>query len=373
MTSPHAIPCLTRPGRDTCQPRFHAAISHEANRRPNSPTISLTDLLTDWLIDWMIDLTICAKASRARRKKRRASALRHAASPSSQKARWNSQLSRLEKSACAPGKVAPRDLALIRLRQRPPQRVVALKLAEQEPLPAQRVHSVGNPGASGALWIYSSGLIRQVYRKEWRYVDGPARVARVIEMQSPINPGHSGGPVVNDSGELVGVVSGKRTEAALMSWCIAGAEVKAYLAFVEALIEPKTAVAFHRRGVRTLERGLATRAVEDLSAAYRLNPKSADILADRAMAYRERRDYDLAFDDIAEALRLNPRHAPSFNVRGCIYTDRAENDTALREFRRAIQISKIIDLTPCGARLLNGCHVPVGTRLVSNCSSCSGR
>src|SRR5262249_48053859 len=143
----------------------------------------------------------------------------------------------------------PRDLALIRLRQRPP-RVAALKIAAQEPLPAQRVHSVGNPGASGALWIYSSGSIRQVYRKEWRYVDGPARVARVLEMQSPINPGDSGGPVVNDSGEVVGVVSGKRPEAALMSWCIAGAEVQGYLAEVEPLIEPKTAVAFHRRGVR---------------------------------------------------------------------------------------------------------------------------
>jgi tetratricopeptide (TPR) repeat protein len=233
----------------------------------------------------------------------------------------------------------PRDLALIRLRQRPPKGVTALKLAEQEPTPAQRVHSVGNPGASGALWIYSSGLVRQVYRKEWRYVDGPARVARVIEMQSPINPGDSGGPVVNDTGEVVGVVSGKKTEAALMSWCIAGVDVQAYLAEVEPLIEPKTAAAFHRRGVRNLQRGQATRATEDLSAAYRLNPKSADILADRAMAYRDRKDYDLAFDDLAESLRLNPRHAPSFNVRGCIFTDRAENDQALKEFRRAIQIN----------------------------------
>ena len=108
MSPPHAISRLTRPGHDTCKPRFHAAISHEANRRPISPTISLTDLLTDWLIDWMIDLTICAKASRARRKKRRATALRHAASSVSQKACWNSQLPRREKSACAPGKVGSR-------------------------------------------------------------------------------------------------------------------------------------------------------------------------------------------------------------------------------------------------------------------------
>jgi tetratricopeptide (TPR) repeat protein len=233
----------------------------------------------------------------------------------------------------------PRDLALIRLRERLPESVVALKLADREPRPGERMHSVGNPGASGALWIYSTGMVRQVYRKEWRYVDGPARVARVIEMQSPINPGDSGGPVVNDAGEVVGVVSGRKTDAALMSWCIAGAEVQSYMAEVRTLVNPKTAAAFRLRGTRALERGQAIRAVEDLSAAHRLDPKSADILADRAMAQRTRKDYDLALDDVAEALRINPQHAMAYNVRGCIHTDRGENDLALKEFRRAIQIN----------------------------------
>ena len=194
----------------------------------------------------------------------------------------------------------PRDLALVRLRDRPPAGVTALKVADREPRPADRVHSIGNPDASGALWVYSTGTVRQVYRKEWRYADALARAARVLEMQSAINPGDSGGPVVNDAGELVGVVSGKKAEAALMSWCIAAAEVKEYLAEARPLVEPKTAAAFYRRGVRSLGRGLAVRAVDDLSAAYRLAPKSADVLAARALAYRARKDYDLALDDIAE-------------------------------------------------------------------------
>src|SRR5262249_47446140 len=152
----------------------------------------------------------------------------------------------------------PRDLALIRLRDKPPDSIAALKLAGKEPQPAERVHSVGNPSASGALWIYSAGRVRQVYRKEWRYAEGPARVARILEMQSPINNGDSGGPVVNDAGEVVGVVSGKKPEAVLMSWCIAGAEVRAYLEEARPLVEPKTAAAFQRRGVRALQRGHAT-------------------------------------------------------------------------------------------------------------------
>ncbi len=233
----------------------------------------------------------------------------------------------------------PRDLALIRLREKLPPGVAELKLASREPRPGDRVHSVGNPSASGALWIYSTGRVRQVYRKEWRYSDGPARTARVVEMQSPINPGDSGGPVVNDDAEVVGVVSGKKTDAALMSWCIAATEARDYLAFARPLVQPKTAFAFHRRGLRTLERGQPIRAIDDLSAAHRLNPKSADILADRAMAYRDRKDPDLALDDIAEALRLDPQSAGAFNVRGCIHTDRGESDEALKDFRKAIQIN----------------------------------
>jgi len=233
----------------------------------------------------------------------------------------------------------PRDLALVRLRDKLPERVAALRLAKQEPQPAERVHSVGNPSASGALWIYSAGTVRQVYRKEWRYADGPVRVARILEVQSPINNGDSGGPVVNDAGEVVGVVSGKKPEAVLMSWCIAGTEVRMYLEEALPLVEPKTAAAFRRRGVRALQRGLAIRAVEDLSAAHQLDPKSADILVNRALAHRARKDYDMAFDDVAEALQLDPQHEGAWNVRGCVHMDRGEYDQALREFRRAIQIN----------------------------------
>jgi tetratricopeptide (TPR) repeat protein len=232
----------------------------------------------------------------------------------------------------------PRDLAVIRLRERPPEGVTAITVAEREPRPGDRVHSIGNPGASDALWVYSAGTVRQVYRKEWRYTTGPARAGRIVETQSAINPGDSGGPVVNDAGELVAVVAGKLPQASLVSWFIAAAEVKEYVKEVRPLVEPKTAAAFQRRGLRALERGLAARAVEELTEANRLDPKSADILAGRALAHRARKDYELALDDCNEALKLEPRHAGALNVRGCVNTDRGQFDEALKDFRRAIQL-----------------------------------
>jgi tetratricopeptide (TPR) repeat protein len=150
--------------------------------------------------------------------------------------------------------------------------------------------------------------------------------------------------VVNDAGEVVAVVSGRQPDAALVSWCIAVDEVKVYMEETRPLVEPKTAAAFHLRGQRTLQRGQPMRAIEDLSAAHRLDSKSADILADRALAYRVRKDYDLALDDLAEAFKLNPRHPGAFNVRGCIRTDHNENDEALKDFRRAIQLDPNVAL-----------------------------
>ena len=57
---------------------------------------------------------------------------------------------------------------------------------------------MGNPGASDAYWVYTSGAISQVYQKTIRYNTQTVQ-ARVLETQSPINPGDSGGPVVNDA------------------------------------------------------------------------------------------------------------------------------------------------------------------------------
>jgi tetratricopeptide (TPR) repeat protein len=232
-----------------------------------------------------------------------------------------------------------RDLAVIRLRKRPPDGVAVVKLAEREPRPGDRVHSIGNPDASDALWVYSAGTVRQVYRKAWRYGAGPVRTGRVVETQAAINPGDSGGPVVNNAGELVAVVAGKQPEASLMSWCVAAAEVKEYYEEVRPLIEPKTAETFQRRGLRALNRGLAFRAVEDLSEAHRLAPKSADIIVARALAHRVRKDFELALDDCDEALKLDPQHEGALNVRGCVNTDRGRFDDALKDFRRAVQLS----------------------------------
>jgi len=124
------------------------------------------------------------------------------------------------------------DLALIRI-DRVPDGVAELPLAASSPEPGAAVHSIGNPGKSGALWVYTPGKVRQVYSKKWKAKLDERTVhtfeAKVIETDSPTNPGDSGGPLVNDKGELVGVTQGGALDAQSLSIFVDLSEVKRLL------------------------------------------------------------------------------------------------------------------------------------------------
>lgn len=121
-----------------------------------------------------------------------------------------------------------RDLALIQLAKLPSD-VKAIKLSDEGATPGEDVESIGNAGTTEALWVYSSGTVRAVYQKQFRTGAGEHDF-KVVETQSPINSGDSGGPVVNGKGELVAVSQAISTKARLVSYCVDISELKTFLA-----------------------------------------------------------------------------------------------------------------------------------------------
>ncbi len=121
-----------------------------------------------------------------------------------------------------------RDLALIEL-DRIPADVSAIQLAPESSGPGEAVQSVGNSGLTEALWVYTSGTVRSVYQKQFRTGTGEHDFM-VLETQSPINQGDSGGPVVNNKGELLGICQSLSPKARLVTYCVDISEVKAFLA-----------------------------------------------------------------------------------------------------------------------------------------------
>jgi S1-C subfamily serine protease len=100
-----------------------------------------------------------------------------------------------------------RDLALIQM-QVIPQGALALPLAREGAKKGDRVHSIGNPGESDKLWVCTTRTVRDVTYQSRATGNDKIKVpieAHIIITDTPGRPGESGGPLVNDRGELIGV------------------------------------------------------------------------------------------------------------------------------------------------------------------------
>lgn len=96
------------------------------------------------------------------------------------------------------------DLALLELESLP-EDAVALKLASTSPVDGEQLHSVaGRANGSSLMWPYTRGYVRAVGER----TTAVGRRTRMIEAGMQTNKGNSGGPIVNDSLELVGICEG---------------------------------------------------------------------------------------------------------------------------------------------------------------------
>jgi putative serine protease PepD len=136
----------------------------------------------------------------------------------------------LEKVTPLEGKVvsrdAKRDLALIQLPS-VPEGVEEFALAPKSASPAQSLHSIGNSGVKGgALWRYTRHpSVRNVYLKKIKTEIGVVE-ARMVETDGAINKGDSGGPLINERGQLVGIVQSFDSDNRLVSNAIDVNELK---------------------------------------------------------------------------------------------------------------------------------------------------
>ena len=120
----------------------------------------------------------------------------------------------------------PRDLALIQL-ETLPEGIAALPLARDSARPGEDVHSIGNSGLAkngGVLWRYTRGNVRQVYVRKTKGSE-----VRILETQSPVNQGDSGGALLNDQGEVVGVAAAYDPKERLVSHSIDVNDVRVFV------------------------------------------------------------------------------------------------------------------------------------------------
>lgn len=96
-----------------------------------------------------------------------------------------------------------KDLALIKINN-PRTALRPINISRKVPAIGSQVHAIGHPDLE--VWTYTTGYISQIREEyEWSYKDEFEHMANVYQTQTPIAEGNSGGPLLNNHGNLVGI------------------------------------------------------------------------------------------------------------------------------------------------------------------------
>lgn len=239
-----------------------------------------------------------------------------------------------------------RDLAVIEL-DVVPHAATAMKLAGDSLCPGEPIHLIGNPGRSELLWVYNAGTVHQVSsrkledRRSGRVLDA---VLLEIRTRASVIPGYSGGPAVNDRGELAGVAT-MSNPAADWAWCVDIAEVRDVLRIVRdypkaarRLLNPRSSADVQDREAYERMHGPADHAVADYGEVLRRDPTNAKAFLHRGAAFARRSDWDRAVADFTEAVRLDPKEALGYYNRALAYSQQGLSDQALADFRETLRL-----------------------------------
>jgi S1-C subfamily serine protease len=117
------------------------------------------------------------------------------------------------------------DLALIKI-DGMPQVKNPIKLGDDSDISVGiDVHAIGHP--ENQNWSYSKGIISQ-YRANFKWTE--YNQADVIQTQTPISHGSSGGPLLNDQATLIGVNSFFKKDGQGLNFAVSIGEVKKFIA-----------------------------------------------------------------------------------------------------------------------------------------------
>lgn len=257
---------------------------------------------------------------------------------------------------------AGRDICLLKVDA---HSLPVLALADSENIViGEKVYTIGNP--LGLSFTFSDGILSgKRIIKENKY----------LQFTAPISPGNSGGPLLNSSGQVVGIVTAT-TAGENLNFALAVNEIKPLVAGISALlfesfesgtlpdilgkesigISPmqeydhavfnytnrielniNTVDSYNNRGLLYIRKGSYDMAISDFSKALELDPRLVDAYCNRGAAYIYKGGYEQAVRDSTKAIKLNPRLVDAYNNRGIAYLHLYDYDLAIKDFSRAIK------------------------------------
>ncbi len=230
-----------------------------------------------------------------------------------------------------------KDLAMIQLTS-VPDTVTEPILADKSPRPGEHIHTVaGLAEGSQALWVYTTGVVKSVYKKRSKLSDNQVVFARVVEAQAQVNRGNSGGAVLNDNGEVVAVISSGSAVANSVESFIDQQEIHNYLDIVTPLVDPQTADDYNTRGLRNYFESRYDKAINDFNDALAIDPELGDAYSNRGWAQLNNGEYQIAVGDFTDALDRDPSLTDAWQGRAIAQRELDDVEGSLDDMGEAIR------------------------------------
>ena len=177
-------------------------------------------------------------------------------------------------------------------------------------------------------------------------ISGPREVGSqtLLQMTAPISPGGSGGPVLNEKGEVIGLAFATLEDGQNLNWAIPSNHLKALISksdTVKSLTQENQSVSAETYFYRGNEKYLM-RIYQDAITAYnetiRLQPDFANAYVNRGLAKEKLGQYESAIMDYSRAIEIDPTLAGAYNNRGSAKRKLGQHFSALEDLNTAIQL-----------------------------------
>ncbi|MBK7381579.1 MAG: tetratricopeptide repeat protein [Ignavibacteriales bacterium] len=241
----------------------------------------------------------------------------------------------------------------------------SIKIGESKNLTiGQRVYAVGSP--LGFENTISEGIISGLRSYEESGKD-------FIQITASISPGSSGGAVVNDKGELIGISTltikeGQNLNFAVPINDVLSVEISSYsknntyknfelfdkgnneykignyqeaIKYYTNYIKeyPNDAGAYNNRGLAKDDLGDYRGAIQDYNKAIYLDPNNTDAYNNRGNAKSNLEDYRGAIQDYNKTIGIDPNDAGNYYNRGSAKSNLEDYRGAIQDFNKAIEIN----------------------------------
>ena len=200
----------------------------------------------------------------------------------------------------------------------------------------EKVYVIGSP--QGLENTISDGILSGI-----REVD-PKR--KIIQITAPVSEGSSGGPVFNDNGEVIGIVTFLIKESQNLNFAMPINVLKSRIAdkkvtsFQKAQIGKyqKTADYWFNLGYFYAESGLYNKAIEAYKQVIRIKPDDAAAHYNLGVQYAKLRRYAEEIEAYKQAIRIKPDFADAYYGLGLAYGMLDRYAEEIEAYKQAIRI-----------------------------------